>query len=293
MVNNNDIYTLTDEDFGLKVGLFGHDSKTISHSHDFIEFTFIDQGFTMHKVEGEKTSLLLPGDIMYILPGTAHEYWKSTNNKVFNCLFYPYVLGEDLNTLIQLPLINRVLKTKDTIKWGKIHLKSEYRYTILEILKKIQIERATRQRGWEIRSKALLIDFLVTLSRVWDKDNYSNEINEEDIKEVKQEILYTPSGMIQVLEASEKNRMSVEKMASIMGYSSEHFSRIFKKLTGISPSAYLTSMRIAAAAEKLMDERLSIANVAEMIGFEDVNYFSRIFKKETGRTPSEFRSCKF
>lgn len=290
---NGNVFTLKDEEFGLKVGLFGHDTKTTSHSHDFIEFSFIEQGFTMHRVEGEKTSLLLPGDILFVLPGMAHEYWKSTNNKVFNCLFYPEVLGEDLNALIQLPMLKWVLKADSGVRWGKTHLKADSRYAISELSKKLQVEGSARLLGWKIRSKALLIDYLISLSRVWGKEKYSDVINDSYIKENDADYLPTPSGIMRLLEASEKKRMSVEDMAATIGYSPEHFSRVFKKLTGISPLAYLTNMRVAAAAEKLLDERLSVAEVAEMTGFEDVNYFSRIFKKETGKTPSEFRASKF
>lgn len=284
---NGKTFTLKDEEFGLKVELYGHEAKTNSHSHDFIEFSFIEQGFTMHKVEDEKTSLLLPGDILFLRPGVYHEFWKSTNNKVFNCLFYPEILGEDFIALNEIPMLNWVLKADSKIKWGKTHLKSDARYVISELLKKLQAEGSTRLMGWKIRSKALLIDYLVSLSRVWSKEKYIDAINEGYENDI--DYLPTPSGIMRLLEASEKKRMSVEDMAATVGYSPEHFSRVFKKLTGISPLAYLTNMRIAAAAEKLLDERLSISDVAEMIGFEDVNYFSRIFKKETGKTPSEFR----
>jgi len=293
METNGRVLTLKDEKFGLKVELFGHEAKTTSHSHDFIEFSFIEQGFTMHKVEDEKTSLLLPGDILFIRPGISHEFWKSTNNKVFNCLFYPKVLGEDLNALIHLPMLNCSLMTESTVKWGKTHLKPDARFAISELLRKLQTEGTARLLGWEVRSKALLIDWLVILSRVWGKEKYTDVINESYITENNSDYLPTPSGIMRLLEASEKARMSVEDMAAAVGYSTEHFSRLFKKLTGISPLAYLTNMRIAVAAEKLLDERLSISDVAEMTGFEDVNYFSRIFKKETGKTPSEFRASKF
>jgi AraC-like DNA-binding protein len=286
---DNDVFTIKDEEFGIKVDLYGHTARTSSHRHDFIEFTIVEQGFTMHRAEGEKASLLLPGDLLFILPGTAHEYWKSTNNKVYNCLFYSSILGEDIKSLIELPLLKQIFVTEQPVKWGKIHLKPNSRFIIMEILKKIQAECAMRDSGWKIRSKALLIDFLVNISRVWGKTG-----PEKDFPQTSKESLpYTPYSMIEILENSQNNRKSIESMASEMGYSAEHFSRLFKKLTGISPSAYLTSMRIAAAAEKLMDERLSITDVAEITGFEDVNYFSRVFKKETGKTPTEFRDHRW
>lgn len=282
----NHYYSMKDHSFGLSVELYGHDEKTMMHCHDFIEITFVEQGFTMHRVEGGETSLLLPGNILFILPEIRHEYWKSVNNKVYNCMFYPQVLGEDMGALAQLPFLNRILQPHPHIKWGKIHLKSDVRHDIEVLLKKMADESNQKLLGWELRSKALFTDFLISLSRVWN----SGTAADHDGKEFAGEILPTPSGMMHLLEVSAKNKMSVEKMAAKAGYSAEHFSRVFKKLTGLTPSAYLTSMRIAAAAEQLLDKNLSIAEVAENAGFDDVNYFSRVFKKETGKTPSAFRA---
>lgn len=285
METDKNVFTIKDEELGLKADLYGHEARTSSHSHDFIEITFVEQGVTMHRVEGGKTSLLLPGDLLFIVPGTAHEYWKSTNNKVFNCLFYPKVLEQDLDALLQLPLLNQILRSDPEIKWGKTHLTPEYRHTSIETLRKIKTEGEVRKTGWKIRSKALLTDLLVIVARAWEEEDES-KIN------LAEAIPYTRDAMMQILENSASSRMTVEEMAAGMGYSPEHFSRMVKRLTGITPSAYITSMRIAAAAQRLMDQRLSISEVAQLTGFDDVNYFSRVFKKETGKTPSEFRNCK-
>jgi len=137
--------------------------------------------------------------------------------------------------------------------------------------------------GWELSSKALLTDLLVHLSRIWD--NYNQVTDPTDPC-----LTASALGMIHILEQSLDSRMSIEQMAHNTGYSPEYFSRVFKKLTGITPSACITSMRIATAAQELLESDASISKVAEISGFEDVNYFSRLFKKETGKTPSEFRN---
>jgi two-component system, response regulator YesN len=69
-----------------------------------------------------------------------------------------------------------------------------------------------------------------------------------------------------------------------------HFSRIFKKVMGLSYQDYLNSRRITKAKNLLRTSPWNVAEIAVSLGFADPTGFGRIFKKLTGRTPSAFRS---
>jgi AraC family transcriptional regulator, L-rhamnose operon regulatory protein RhaS len=282
METNNSYYTLKDQSFGLSVRSTKHKERIERHSHEFIEFVFVSRGFAMHNADGD-ICLLVPGDILYILPGTAHQYWKSNNNTVYNCLFYPEVLGDDLAKLQGLPMLDNVLRTGyKKNPWGKIHLNANNRYEILSLIKKMEYETCKTPPGWDIRAKALLVDFLVSLSRIWF-------YNEKPDGHQHYCFMPTDAGIVSILESSFDKKTSIEAIAKAAGYSTDHYTRIFKKLTGLSPSTYLTSMRLAVAAEKLLDSEMSVSKAAEAVGFTDANYFSRLFKKETGKTPTQFK----
>jgi AraC-like DNA-binding protein len=72
--------------------------------------------------------------------------------------------------------------------------------------------------------------------------------------------------------------------------SSSHFSRIFRKVMGLSYQEYLNGCRIAKAKNLLRSSSRSITEIAVSIGFADSTGFGRIFKKLTGQTPSAYRS---
>ncbi|MGC1455991.1 MAG: DNA-binding response regulator [Nitrospirota bacterium] len=74
------------------------------------------------------------------------------------------------------------------------------------------------------------------------------------------------------------------------GMSLAHFSRIFKKVMGLSYQNYLNSRRITKAKNLLRAGTRSISEIAISLGFADPTGFGRIFKKLTGNTPSAFRS---
>jgi YesN/AraC family two-component response regulator len=69
-----------------------------------------------------------------------------------------------------------------------------------------------------------------------------------------------------------------------------HFSRIFKKVMGLSYQDYLNSRRITKAKNLLRTSPQSVTEIAFSLGFADPTGFGRIFKKLTGHTPSAFRS---
>jgi len=74
------------------------------------------------------------------------------------------------------------------------------------------------------------------------------------------------------------------------GMSSAHFSRIFKKVMGLSYQDYLNSRRVTKAKYLLRTSTQSVTQIAVFLGFADPTGFGRIFKKLTGHTPSGFRS---
>lgn len=72
-----------------------------------------------------------------------------------------------------------------------------------------------------------------------------------------------------------------------------YLSELFKKETGEGFNHYLVNLRLSKAQELLKENKnLSIADIAELVGFQDPNYFSRLFHKRMGITAQEYRDGK-
>lgn len=90
-------------------------------------------------------------------------------------------------------------------------------------------------------------------------------------------------------------RLNLDKKISLTGvseqlhYSVSHLEMIFKQTTSLSITAYIIKKRIEKAKQLLIEQVLTLTEVAEAVGFTDYNYFSRIFKKEVGTSPLTFR----
>ncbi|HEV8246109.1 MAG TPA: AraC family transcriptional regulator, partial [Polyangiaceae bacterium] len=82
----------------------------------------------------------------------------------------------------------------------------------------------------------------------------------------------------------------VEALAQRAGYTPDHFSRVFRAVIGLSPKQFMVEARLNRARQLLLESTLSVSQIANELGYEDVFFFSRQFKKRTGRTPTQFRS---
>ena len=81
----------------------------------------------------------------------------------------------------------------------------------------------------------------------------------------------------------------VAELARTAGYSPDHFSRIFLKVTGQRPQDFVIQARVGRARQLLAESDLTVGMIAEALGFQDIFYFSRQFRRQTGQAPTAFR----
>jgi two-component system, response regulator YesN len=88
-----------------------------------------------------------------------------------------------------------------------------------------------------------------------------------------------------------KESISLAQLSRKFGYSIEYLGKIFKEEMKMTPSEYITYLRIENAKSILLNyPDMDIYKVAKLSGYgENCYYFSRIFKLKTGLKPSEFR----
>lgn len=83
---------------------------------------------------------------------------------------------------------------------------------------------------------------------------------------------------------------SIDKLASEMYMGRTTFYNKFKSLTGMSPNDFINSHKLKQAAVLLrQDLPISIAEIADNLGFNSPNYFCRKFKEQFGVAPSQYR----
>lgn len=97
--------------------------------------------------------------------------------------------------------------------------------------------------------------------------------------------------VISYIDANLNNKLSLEELADVAGFSKYHFLRIFKQETGSRPSEHIQNRRMTQAAKLLLFTQLNILDIGLMYQFESQEAFTRTFKKEYGLPPGRYRKA--
>lgn len=122
-------------------------------------------------------------------------------------------------------------------------------------------------------SKTMYVDYITLVHRQRINPAYSKVIQSS----------------IDYIENHIHEKLTVESVASRVGYSAYYLSRVFKKETGFTIDEYARNAKIERAKLLLSSSNASIQEISEKLGFNGRNYFSVIFRKVTGIPPAEYR----
>lgn len=74
-----------------------------------------------------------------------------------------------------------------------------------------------------------------------------------------------------------------------LGIRPYHLVRLFKGHNGITPTQYITKLRVNKAVELLGQKDFCILEIAHMTGFISLSNFYKCFKEQIGLAPREYR----
>jgi AraC family transcriptional regulator len=96
---------------------------------------------------------------------------------------------------------------------------------------------------------------------------------------------------VELMHAHLDRDLPLEEIAAAAYLSPFHFARLFKKVTGASPHAYLATLRAARAQTLLAETDLSVTEVSARVGYSSPSHFTKAFRQSTGLTPRAFRAA--
>jgi two-component system, response regulator YesN len=136
----------------------------------------------------------------------------------------------------------------------------------------IQIERVTSfQQFWELYKKMIL--------------DYSNAVRKLSIKNFS----YLTQKAIEYIRKNLDGDLSLVSISNAIGVNLYGLSRQFKKETGHSIIEYINIQRVNEAVYLMENQKISITDIAYMIGYNDITYFTKVFRKLKGMPPSMYR----
>jgi two-component system response regulator YesN len=110
--------------------------------------------------------------------------------------------------------------------------------------------------------------------------------------------VYTPGGVggeavQRAVEYIHRHRsrpdLALGQVAEAVSLSPSHLAHLLKEHVGLSYRNYLIALRMEEAKKLLRTTDMTIAAVAEAVGYENVTNFYRLFQREVGCTPAAYR----
>lgn len=237
------------------------------HSHEYYEVFWIEEGYCLHRLNGEET-LLGRGDIVFLSPGDVHS-----GDAVKADLLIHINLSLETSTLER---IKEQYKIEDE-HWPWSPQNRKRKYTLST--KQIMILRNLRE-SIDSRSKLDHDLFVLHLLKFF-KDPFENDL------------VNLPKWLQQSLRTFHENRLygrGVSGLAEISGYSREYISRTIKKKLNRSATDLLSDMRFEGVLNLLRHTDYSILDITDEFDFKSTAYFYKCFKKKYGETPGKYRN---
>jgi len=87
-----------------------------------------------------------------------------------------------------------------------------------------------------------------------------------------------------------ENNISISTISEALFLTKNHIGDTFKQETGMTVGEYITMVKIERAKQLVIEGTLKNYEIAQKLGYKDVEYFGKLFKKNTGVSPGEFRN---
>ncbi len=237
-------------------------------SHPDYDLWYVTEGEITFERDG-CTSIAKEGDIVFFNPGVVYSAFGVNGPCAHIFIHFDFSLGERFNFLNEFDLMG-VIPNRCFEEEGIL-----LRNTFDAFLNKAPMS-----------SLSLKGYFLVLLAKLLSipRDNPSNHT--VSLPQPKHFSKLKPA--LQYIEEHIGENISAERLAELIGMSPKYFYAFFKTNIGLTPHHYITRIRMNRARELLLDPKLSIKEIAFLLGFSDPYTFSRTFKRFHKTSPSRF-----
>lgn len=262
------------------------DSSYPMHCHSYYEISYVTAGdrkqfFNGDYYEAKEDSLF------FFAPLSVHSYYNETEVSDVILQFSPEFLRTNASQITQ----NAILTLADpdcpylaieelpSIKEKLLELK-ELSNSVDTIAQREETPISQRI-SLALKSSALLSQLIADLLEVGflciqeQSRSYSDFVMLDDV--------------INYLLTHPKEMLSMTEAAAMANVSYYHFSRLFKKATGLNYNTYLHELKLQYIEEQLIHTTTSIADIALESGMETNSGLTRFFKKYRGISPTEYR----
>lgn len=258
----------------------GKDFTHPPEKHNFWEMVYVDKG-SIIAITDDVGCKLEQGQAIFHEPNEVHSH--ISDNKVANNMLVISFTAEKQAMDFFAKKYFTLDKTSKTLL--SLFLE-EAKNALKEVPDKYEKKDNLDFSGSPFGSTQLLqcyfIEFLIHIIR--NSNAFTNQISSDNHSRT----IATNSLVELMKEYMEKNIYSMISLKDICQQfmrGKSLLSKVFKEQTGKSPMEYYHNLKISEAKKLIREERYSISEISDMLGYSSIHIFSRAFKKQVGFSP--------
>jgi len=244
---------------------YGHHHHAHRHPHLY-QMVWVTKGSGIHTMD-TATYKLRPNCLYTLSPGIVHTCQNSAEIEGYILHFSPDFMVAHSRS----PITN-------TFHFGQANAPDNQQIT--NTFQQILEEFSQIRKG-----RAKLIQSLISILLVY-KDRLVQPTNSNDSLDKKQVINQQFQLLVNQHFATHKR---LQFYANTLHISIPYLKENIKNATGISASELIKKRVILEAKRQLIYSKLTISEVAYLLGFSDANYFWKYFRRLVGQSPGDFR----
>ena len=229
---------------------------------DYANLTYIVSGEADYEVDGQPRRVKA-GDLVYVRHGAVRQA-QLVQGTLMRCYSVDFFLYDAAGRALDLPLPAYCAVTETALA--------------AELFGKMNMTWLQRGELAELRLRGL---FLVLLSRLplqLPSAKGSGRTIDDRVRTVMTQI-----------ERRYSEPLTLAAFAAECGLNKVYFGMMFRRDAGLTFHQYLMNARLNAAEDLLCTGKYTIAEAAELTGFQDPSYFSRVFYRTYGVRPGRYR----
>lgn len=258
------------------VALYNCGSFAPYHWHPEYELIYVTSGSVTYHIDTNILALS-ESDCCICKGGQLHSvmFNDSEDTSSYAIIFDLKFMLNDIDICNQFFLGEYLINYKFSADNEKEKIITDTVKEICEVLKR-------KNFGYELEAKML---FLKVFADIFKFGLYKQTVGISQEGKVQKTLM----SVIQHIHTFYYEKISIQSLAQLTGYSISHFGRLFKASIGKTPDEYIISYRLYKACELLCNSYKSVLEIALECGFSNVNYFIKTFKKKYGYTPYQYK----
>ncbi|MBI3831400.1 MAG: helix-turn-helix transcriptional regulator [Planctomycetes bacterium] len=258
------------------------------HTHGFTELNLVCGGRGEHFIE-DQAFAVRAGDVFVIPRQVQHAYRQELSLNVYHLLLSDQFLDRHSASLWMLPgfilffTVEPFFRAETDFRFG-LRLNARRSVQVAGLFDQILAELARPAAGSALAIEALALYAVSQLCR-----DYVDRFGDAGKNLNAHPRAAAIQGAMAFMEQHYARRIALGELARQAHMAPNHFGRVFRAATRLTPMAYLQQVRIRAARQMLLSTDFSITEIALKAGFYDSAHFSRTFTAAVGRSPNRFR----